>query len=266
MNTHTYPAMNGNGQDSSQRVSIFDSAATLILLRRRVTLLLGMVALGASLGLIPSAVAAPLIPAGLKPGDTYHLIFATSTLQPGNFGGIAAGDNIVNTLANVTGTKTATAPYRAILSDSTSDAINLTSFLSGGGSPIYNTQGQLVSNSYANMFLGSATALVNPIRYDEFGNGVNLGSWTGTDSSGLHNGNSFSDWTGGPGPGTRGGVLLTSSQWVNSGANSTHIQALRLYGISSMLTVPVPEPSSAALIGLLGAGVSGVVGRRSKGS
>jgi hypothetical protein len=211
-----------------------------------------------------SSPAAPLVPAGLKPGDTYHLIFATSTLQRGNFGGIAAGDNIVNTLANATGTKTETAPYRAILSDSTSDAINLTSFLSGGGSPIYNTQGELVSLSYANMFLGSATSLVHPIRYDEYGNSVNLGSWTGTDWSGLYSGNSFLDWAGGPGPGTRGGVLLTSSQWVNSGGNTTHFQPLRLYGISSMLSVPVPEPSSAALIGLLGAGVSSVVGRRSK--
>ena len=211
----------------------------------------------------PAASAAPIIPSSLSPGAKYHLIFITSdlglgdfgngpgtfgTIPYGNLGGIGNANIIVNTAANVSTALTMGANYRAIISDSTTSAIGLSTFLNGGNSPIYNTQGQLVSPNYASMFQGIATALNNPIRYTEYGVSATFGAWTGTDSNGIHK-FSRSNWTGASTLGTRGVPNQTAAPWIDSGTNNLN-QALRLYGISEELTVPVPEPGTISLIAL----------------
>ena len=155
------------------------------------------------------------------------------------------------------------ANYRAILSDSTQNAIGLSSsFLMGGTSRIFNTQGDLVAPNYASMFQGSTTSLNNAIRYDEFGSSANLGAWTGTNAIGLHSGRSCSNWTAvqiNPlQPCERGGILFNTASWVTTGANSNYMQPLRLYGISEKITV-VPEPASLLFAGI---GIVGLLLKR----
>ncbi|MDA1236799.1 MAG: hypothetical protein O3A53_18615, partial [Acidobacteria bacterium] len=66
-----------------------------------------------ALGMATSAPAAtispddPLVPAGLGVGDTFHLIFVTSTTRDGNSGEIADYNTFVNTAANSGGSQLA---------------------------------------------------------------------------------------------------------------------------------------------------------------
>jgi|GEM_PF-6470627 len=211
-------------------------------------------------------------PAGLVPGDTYHLAYVTSnvsalsssrSIPPPNFdnwGGIPAADWVTTfhaasgagTLASQFGlsslhftTGNPNGPawnfidthWQAILSDS-QDGDAITRLNIGG--PIYNTQGELVATDKADMFDGAISA---PILYDEFGNEVtgNLDAWSGTGSSGFWTGLSCNDWDD-PSSSNEadiGVVGSASSSWILSGFKSCN-ESARLYAVSPAFTVLQP--------------------------
>ncbi len=213
-------------------------------------------------------------PAGLLPGDTYQLVYVTSsettvttdrTVPPGSFvqfGGVPAAQWIVTFHAAVAGasnpfglsslhysTGDPNGPawgfiepvWEVILSDSGFSGI-------GGDArtripitgPVYNTNGELVAADHADLWDGTIGA---PIKYDEFGNEVtgNLDAWGGTVSSGFWTGSSCDDWDdpSSSNSADTGKVDAVNSGWLNSSIRACN-QSARLYGISPELTVLLP--------------------------
>jgi len=145
-------------------------------------------------------------PAGLGPGDQYHILFATSTVAyvtndtsvppptPAEFGGIDAADWIVTYRAAfaglVPGWNGLDLVYRSILSIDGDNAVDRLSIVG----PVYNTNGDLLANDAADLWDGS---LVNPVGYNEKGELIasNTQVWTGTGMFGTWaSGESCGDW------------------------------------------------------------------------
>jgi hypothetical protein len=206
--------------------------------------------------LTASARAAPVVvPPGLQPGDTYHLIFATSTQvgtgfgtagSTGSFGSVAAADWITNELAFTSGLlpgwNSSDLIYKALLSSDDEAAIDHI----GISAPVYNTAGELVATGSADMWDGS---LQNPVGYNEFGNPItdNPEVWTGTLPGGQKTSKTCINWTD-PNTTTFGHIGVanaSTASWVADNQIECS-DANRLYGVSPVLTV-VPEPSSVVL-------------------
>ena len=208
-------------------------------------------------------------PAGLSPGDTYHLVFVTSsnifissnrTVPPAGatlFGGIPAADWVTQFHATVaagsnpmglsalhysTGNPNGTAwdfltpgPWQAVLSDSVDgnakDRIPITA-------PVYNTNGDLVATGHTDMWDGNISA---PIQYDEFGNVQSGEVWSGTSSSGVWSGTSCDDWDfpSNFSSGDFGVVGNVGGSWIFNNIKGCN-QSARLYAISPELTVLQP--------------------------
>ncbi len=216
-------------------------------------------------GTSPQAVAQP---AGLAPGDTYQLMFVTSrqsvlvadTMVPPasvlQWGGIAAADWVATWHAQsgnisaaefglspnefVTGDADTSwdfesTPWQAMLSDSTTDAIDRLNIVG----PVYNMNSQLVATSKADLFDGTLTA---PIRFNELGNSIsnNFQVWTGTNADGSWSGASAGAWNNPSeaASATVGDATKISPAWTTS----TTIPAsglARLYALSPVFTVPL---------------------------
>jgi hypothetical protein len=140
-------------------------------------------------------VVAQPVPAGLQPGDHYHLIFATSfqtdidtdtSVPPATpfFGGLAAADYAVTYTAWAAGMlpdwNFADLAWHAVLS---TNGHNAKDRISVQG-PIYNTHGDLIANDANDLWDGS---IANPVGYDEIGQLItsDFGVWTGTKPDGT---------------------------------------------------------------------------------
>lgn len=209
-----------------------------------------------ALGLFSSSASAAFVPPGLHPGDQYHLVFVTSTVTGIDtdtsvppaipfWGGIAAADYLVTDSADaaglIPGWNHVDILYHAILSDSTVDArdhINVQG-------PVYNTHGDLVATGAADLWDGTISA---PIKYTEQGVeiGNNFDVWAGTARDGGRLGGTTGDWHDPTKIASSGSLLKVDGQWIQSSALNGDSLA-RLYGISGLLMVPVPEPSSVVL-------------------
>lgn len=199
------------------------------------------------------------VPPGLQPGDTYHLVFATSTVHgittlefvpPPSFpafGGVDAADWVVTNAAAsgglLGGWNGLDLVYTSVLSNSTTNAIDRL----GINGPLYNTAGQLLATGESDFFDGS---LFNPVGFDEFGNPVTGAVWTGTDEAGNMLSNTCGDNWNTSGDVGATGLAESSGAPMSGGGNVACSQTARLYGVSPELTVPVPEPTSVVLLGL----------------
>jgi len=215
----------------------------------------------AAILLVASTAQAANPPPGLQPGDTYQRIFVTSfdarvvsfndfPPEVGEFGSVVGGDwNVNRAAANaglLPGWNGTDLPWKAILSDSTTDARDHISVLGR----VYNMNNELVATSAADLWDGT---LLHAIRYDEFGVAVanETRVWSGTNGLGESiPGQNALNWHD-PNNNTAviGAPLSTTSDWIASYYLFSNT-ANRLYGISPVLTVPAPEPSSFILMGM----------------
>jgi hypothetical protein len=213
--------------------------------------------------LLSSAQAAPIIvPTGLNPGDTYRLVFVTSTGRDGTSSNIADYNAFVTASANSQAALAAlVTTWTAIASTATVNARDNTSTVPSGaggslGVPIYRLNGDQVVNSYDDLWDGT---IDTPIAFDEAGNlavdeflmkSVNV--WTGSASDGT------TDPTGALGtlfPQFGVTDFPTSVTWITAGTQ-TQIFDPRLYAISGILTVAEPGALSILGLGLAGLGVA----------
>ncbi|MCH7751303.1 MAG: PEP-CTERM sorting domain-containing protein [Planctomycetes bacterium] len=194
--------------------------------------------------------AAPiLVPSGLNPGDTYHLAFVSSTARDSISANIADYDAHVQAAANAAAGGLEAITWRAIGSTATVNAIDHIGILG----PVYRLDDVLLATSEADLWDGSIAAQLNiteagTLATPSFGFGAAV--WTGTIPNGLGAGG----FQLGVGSGSRAGNFgQTNSLWVSHLSFSR--QGLNpVYAVSTVLTVPIPEPSTLTLLwlGLLG--------------
>ena len=195
----------------------------------------------------PLANAALVEPAGLNPGDTYHVIFVSSTTRDATSADILDYDAHVNAAADGAGIGSGIGlDWRALGSTTSVSAYDHLSplFSDPDNTPIYNQNGDLVATSLNDLFSGGA--LDGPILYDE--NGVELITlvWTGTFRFGdaytsftLGSANNFTIYG--------NSDIQFSSAWVTNASSDASVNR-SLYGMSGAITV-VPVPAAVWLFG-----------------
>lgn len=182
------------------------------------------------------------LPADLNPGDSYHLIFVTSTTTDSNFGGLAGGDAYVQARANSAGIGDAIGvSWLALLSQEVPGTVDAISRFNPTA-PVYNMNGERIANNGTDLWDGLLAATPE---YDE--SGASVGAefvWTGTNPDGTLD-TVANGWVGSGGNPTRG-TANSLTDWIRSG-NSPGSTSLHLYGVSEQITF-APEPSTGALV------------------
>jgi len=146
---------------------------------------------------------------GVYSKGSYHLMFATSTIYQGNFGGLSAADSICAARAaagDLSGT------WIALLSTSTIDAKDR--IYEDG--PFYNVLGQLVANNETDLWDGSIASTLMADEFKGTGNSV-LEIYSGSTQSGVV-ANTCGDWTSNSASAysSIGSLNQTSSYWINN--------------------------------------------------
>jgi hypothetical protein len=202
------------------------------------------------------------VPPGLNPGDTYRLVFVTSTTRDATSSNIADYNSFVSGVAALSVDLSGLgATWTAIGSTATKDAIdNIGSSLSTVG--IYRLDGEKIANGTngtEGLFPLPLALLLNPIYYTEQGGPPTSPDWvwTGTDYYGraTHDPSTSGDALGASsGVPTNGRPGWIDSSWIIGGAADDSTLG-HFYAISSEITVgeAVPEPGSIALTALGGA-------------
>lgn len=206
--------------------------------------------------LAASSHAALVVPAGLSPGDTYHVIFASSTTRDATSSNIADYDAHIQAAADAAGIGSSIGlnDWRVVGSTPTVSAVDHLSslFSSTTNIPIYNQNGDLVSASFDGLWDG---ALDNPVGFAETGTANDTYVFTGSDAAGAP----YPTWElGGSYQNTRAGDSgASSSSWINAGY-LLRTYSYSFYGLSEELTVPTTVPLPAAAW-LFGAGLLGLI-------
>lgn len=206
-----------------------------------------------------------IVPAGLSPGDIYHVIFVSSTTRDGTSSDIAEYDAHVQAAADTAGIGTTIGvDWLAVGSTTIDNAYDHLAplFSSLSDVPIYNQDGDLVSTSFIALWDDGPD---NPVGYDELGQLLDVDVWTGTNSDGASS-SAYNDELGsGTESATFGVSYGSDGGWVQA-ENEDTASSLPVYGLSSELTVPaasVPEPTTLTLLSLGLAGL-GFTRRRMK--
>lgn len=174
------------------------------------------------------------VPTGLEPGDTYHLIFNSSTFTNALSSDINVYNDFVQAAADAAGIGASEGvTWKAVASTASIDA--RTNAPIGLSTPVYNTRAaglEKVADGFVDLW---DTTIDNFPKYDEYGNENIVDAWTGSTPVGLRaTGLTLGDpsgtaWCGRP--------TLLSSQWLSILQPSTFTQ-LPLYAMSEALTVP----------------------------
>jgi len=195
-----------------------------------------------------------VVPASLNPGDSYHVVFVSSTTGSPLSSDINYYDTHVQNAADAAGIGTSIGlTWRAIVSTETVDAkTHLGSLFSNKNTiPIFNQHGELVASSFNDMWDG---LLINDIFYDEYGDENRSYTYTGTNMSGLADdplgvsGGNF----------TYGNPTKRGYNWVDMGSYNT-LYDRPFYGMSAETTVAGVVPIPAA-VWLFGSGLLGLIG------
>lgn len=179
------------------------------------------------------------LPAGLKPGDTYHLIFVTQIGRDSQSADITVYDSFVQSQANTSATLAALKLKWFVLGSSPSvDAIDHIA-LEG---PVFRLDGKRVAKGSADLFDG---AIENTISINQHGDShIPQVVWTGTGSNGkksLPFGNGSTDVLVGYNPNVDG-------RWI-SYSTGRPWSTTYFYAVSSPIQIPTPEPATVVLLG-----------------
>jgi hypothetical protein len=191
-----------------------------------------------------SAFAAPLVPAGLSPGDTYHLAFVTDGSRDATSTEIADYNAFVQAEAERSGviTEGYGISWFAIASTETVHARDNALVQA----PVYLLDGTTkIADGFDDIWDASLDA---PLNLSQFGTQINFIVWTGTHRDGFAEPFGHLGALGGP---LQGSSSSTSRQWLENDGSGVE-NPLPFYALSQLLTV-VPEPSSLILC-IAGAG------------
>ncbi|TRU33398.1 MAG: PEP-CTERM sorting domain-containing protein [Microcystis aeruginosa Ma_MB_F_20061100_S20] len=206
-----------------------------------------------------------VVPPGLNPGQQFRLVFVTdgtrnaTSTNINDYNAFVTNEALgsislptaLSTALTTAGFNPGTITWNAIASTATVAARDNTGTnpSSGTGVPIYLIDGNRVANNNADLWDGSIQTQINRTASDQ--GGISSNVWTGSNTDGSIGTNLGGGFTG---SGQTGNSAANDSTWIFSGFAGLGPDSLRLYGISSVLTVPtpavtVPEPSS--LLGLI---------------
>jgi hypothetical protein len=200
---------------------------------------------GVSFALAPeSASAVPVtVPTDLNVGDTYRLVFVTSTTRDALSSNINDYNAFVNGVAaGVPELAALGTTWKAIGSTASIDARDNTGTNPvNTGVPIYRLDDTRIADNNADLWNATIAAALNT---NESGATVNpTVVWNGSNWDGI----GWGVWAlgGTSGLSEYGMSSILTQGWVNSGLNNSSLQA-PLYAMSDVLTV-VPEPSPLIL-------------------
>ena len=201
-----------------------------------------------------ASAAAIFVPPSLNPGDSYRIIFVTSTKRDA-FATTAVYNTFVTAAANLDpGLQSLTTTWTALVSTSSTNALVNTSLVGDTTTLIFNTNGGLVATGGitvgTGLYGGPGTLHTSPI-LTEAGAAGSF-AWTSTDSSGVtflplidgftlagSPGSVVSSWTA---AGLIAGIVTLP------GGGPVAVPGA-IYGISGLLTVPaVPTPEPGTLV------------------
>jgi hypothetical protein len=157
-------------------------------------------------------------------GPLQHIIFATSSVYPGNLGGLAGADALCESHASSAGLGSG---WTALLSTSTKNARDRIT-VSG---TVRNTDGTVLALSAADLWDG----INAPVQYDE--NGTSVGPdrevWTASGEAGTGSGTYCVDWTSSAmaADGSTGDATDDGGDWLdNDDANCDESYSLYCFG------------------------------------
>ncbi len=186
------------------------------------------------------------IPTSLSPGDSYRLAFVTSGARDAHSLSIADYNDFVQSAADATSGLSALGTiWKAIGSTSTIDARDNTGTLpsiAGGslGVPIFRIDDTKIADSNDDLWDGTLDFDLHFTETETYLTSSAF-TWTGTKSDGTADafplGAAAGSLIG------NGRPIASTSAWVDFSVDFSQ-KPKRFYAISSVLTVPVPEPSS----------------------
>ncbi len=212
-----------------------------------------------------AAFAAPItLPPGLSPGAPYRLAFETSGGTDAMSPSISTYNSFVNSAAGAVPALAELGPWTAIASAggvSARDNTSTNPLVDPTGVPIYTLQGTLLAATNSALWSGT---IANPLDVTETGATAQEFIWTGTKSDGTEY--TLADFpfnTGSLGyifP-ECGSSQNTNATWIaySMGRDDS---SFGVYGISAVLTAPVPEPGALVLAALGGLGLFAAMMRK----
>jgi len=191
---------------------------------------------------------AGIVPAGLNPGDQYHLVFVTEGAESARFNtDISFYNTFVQTEAERSGSLTENFGISWFIIGSTGPNSSMAAVDARDnavvGAPVYLLDGTTkVADGFNDIWDGG---IDNPINIDQFGTDVgNIPVLTGSDDAGFVASFNPQRYLGSSLTIRSGLTGETGFRWINSGAGSSDQP---FYALSELLVVPVPEPATGSL-------------------
>jgi hypothetical protein len=211
-------------------------------------ILISLVALLA-LGLIADARAGIITPSRLQPGQQFRVVFVTTAQTSASSFDISSYDTIVQGEATAAGIgiyNNEPVTWGAI---GTTPAVSAVDRLPVDNVPIFLPDGTEVAPSGAALWNTANVDLLSPINETATGSLTDPEFvWTGTGPAGgrAWESNCLGNWMNLLTP--LGSTASIDSGWVYAARDGTWY-SYKLYGFSSILTAPVPEPATICLLG-----------------
>jgi hypothetical protein len=199
---------------------------------------------------LAASAASTTVPPSLSPGSQYRLAFVTSTYHAATSSNIADYNTFVTGVANTVPELAALGTAWSAIASTAATAANDNTNTNPSvltGYPVFDFAGNLIAANNAALWSGTLTASLTAT---ETGGTTSQYIWTGTSTSGIQSGE-----LGGAAP-MLGDSLSASGTWIQAFPYGTPSSLSPLYGISGVLTVPVPEPGSIFLIGFVVVGLT----------
>lgn len=182
----------------------------------------------------------PFVPAGLSPGDKYHLVFVTDGTIDAMDSNIMVYNDFVQSEAELNPSLTGTdfgVEWNALVSTPGMNARD--NAVVGATTPVYLLDGTKLADGFNDFWDQS---LLAPVDVDQYNTQVPVTLvWTGSLALGI---GSATFELGGSGQSTvQGSTEYSNTFWFFNSSGDPE-NAAPLYALSQELTVPVPEPTT----------------------